>query len=77
VHLAEASQDRRGESPRAVLPLGSLRVDRARRRGVWPIDHSARRAIPCSELTQQRQDIIRNRVALAAEESVSVGTRRY
>ena len=33
-----------------------------------------RRAIPCSELAQQRHNIIRKRVALVAEESVSVVT---
>ncbi len=34
--------------------------------------HVPRRAIPCSELAQQRHNIIRNRVTLVAEESVSV-----
>src|SRR5215469_1585732 len=34
------------------------------------------RAIPCAGVAQQRQKIIRNRVALAGEESVSVGHRR-
>ena len=33
-----------------------------------------RRAIPCSELAQQRHNIIPNRVALVSEESVSVVT---
>jgi hypothetical protein len=36
--------------------------------------HVPRRAIPCSELAQQRHNIIRKRVALVAEESVSVVT---
>jgi hypothetical protein len=34
------------------------------------------RAIPCSNVAQQRQKIIRNRVALVGEESVSGGYRR-
>jgi hypothetical protein len=34
------------------------------------------RAIPCSAVAQQRHKIIRNGVALAGEESVSVGHRR-
>ena len=35
------------------------------------------RAIPCSAVAQQRHKIIRNGVALAGEESVSVGHQRH
>src|SRR5215470_17878605 len=35
------------------------------------------RAMPCSAVAQQRHKIIRNGVALAGEESVSVGHRRH
>jgi hypothetical protein len=42
--------------------IGEIRPARATVRG---------RAIPCSDCAQQRHDIIPNRVALAAEESVS------
>src|SRR6266480_1677559 len=35
------------------------------------------RAIPCSNCGEQRHKIIRNRVALAGEESVSVGHQRH
>jgi len=41
-------------------------------------EHALRvRAIPCSAVAQQRQKIIRNGVALAGEESVSVGHQRH
>ena len=52
----------------------------SRRQNICPTQViCSRRAILCSDLAQQRHDIIRNRVALVCEESVSVvtgGTRR-
>jgi hypothetical protein len=65
-----------GDGHQAVTLIRHRRLfNLTKRGGSWPGNsYVCGRAIPCSDLAQQRHNIIPNRVALVSEESVSVVT---